>query len=114
MSASWTTILSTNSCRSWGVNAVGSVYFFTIFRKLLTLTACAILGKTQFINGVQVKNIDLNAKTVMMSHHPAIITKELFELVQMKKSADVALTKDKRGHMRTTRIIPPIIKLRQN
>jgi hypothetical protein len=44
-----------------------------------------ILGKTQFINGVQVKNIDLNAKTVMMSYHPAIITKELFELVQMEK-----------------------------
>ena len=44
-----------------------------------------ILGKTQFINGVQVKNIDLNTKTVMMSHHPAIITKELFELVQMEK-----------------------------
>ena len=44
-----------------------------------------ILGKTQFINGAQVKNIDLNAKTVMMSHHPAIITKELFELVQMEK-----------------------------
>ena len=44
-----------------------------------------IWGKTQFINGAQVKNIDLNAKTVMMSHHPAIITKELFELVQMEK-----------------------------
>ena len=44
-----------------------------------------VLGKTQFKNGVQLKNCDLNTKTVMMGHHPAIITKELFELVQMEK-----------------------------
>ena len=44
-----------------------------------------VLGKTQFKNGVQVKNNDLNTKTVMMDRHPAIITKELFELVQMEK-----------------------------
>ena len=44
-----------------------------------------ILGKTQFINGMQVKNNDLDTKTIMMSHHPAIITKELYELVQMEK-----------------------------
>lgn len=44
-----------------------------------------VLGKTQFKNGVQVKNNDLDTKTVMMSHHLAIITKELYELVQMEK-----------------------------
>ena len=44
-----------------------------------------ILGKTQFINGVQIKNNDLNTKTVMMGHHPALITKELYELVQMEE-----------------------------
>ena len=44
-----------------------------------------ILGKTQYINGVQVKNIDLNTKTVMMNHHPAIITEELYDLVQIEK-----------------------------
>ena len=44
-----------------------------------------IWGKTQFINGMQVKNNDLNTKTVMMNHHPAIITEELYDLVQIKK-----------------------------
>ena len=44
-----------------------------------------VLGKTQFKNGVQIKNDDLNSKTVIMGHHPAIITNELFELVQMEK-----------------------------
>ena len=44
-----------------------------------------VLGKTQFNNGVQVKNNDLHTKIVMMDHHPAIITKELFELVQIEK-----------------------------
>ncbi len=44
-----------------------------------------VLGKTQVKNGVQVKNNDLDTKTFMMSHHSAIITKELYELVQMEK-----------------------------
>lgn len=44
-----------------------------------------IWGKTQFINGMQVKNNDLNTKTVMMNHHPAIITEELYALVQIEK-----------------------------
>lgn len=44
-----------------------------------------VLGKTQIKNGVQVKNNDLNTKTVIMDHHLAIITKELFELVQREK-----------------------------
>ena len=44
-----------------------------------------VLGKTQFKNGVQIKNDDLNSKTVIMGHHPTIITNELFELVQMEK-----------------------------
>lgn len=44
-----------------------------------------VLCKTQFENGVQLKNDDLNSKTVMTGHHPVIITKELFDLVQMEK-----------------------------
>lgn len=38
-----------------------------------------VLGETQ------VKNNDLDTKTFMMSDHPAIITKELYEHVQMEK-----------------------------
>ena len=44
-----------------------------------------VLGKTQFKNGVQITNNDLNTKTVMMNHHPAIITEELYDLVQIEK-----------------------------
>ena len=44
-----------------------------------------VLGKTQVRDGVQVENTDADTKTVMRSHHPAIITKDLFELVQMEK-----------------------------
>ncbi len=44
-----------------------------------------VLGKTQSKYGVQVKNDDLVAKAIMMEHHPAIITKELFALIQMEK-----------------------------
>lgn len=44
-----------------------------------------VLGKTQVKNGVQVKNIDSNAQTIIRGHHPAIISEELFELVQKEK-----------------------------
>lgn len=45
-----------------------------------------ILGKTQVKNGVQVKNIDPSARNTLTSHHPAIISKELFDSVQKEKS----------------------------
>ena len=44
-----------------------------------------VLGKTQVRDGVQVENTDSDTKTVMRSHHPAIISKDLFELVQKEK-----------------------------
>jgi hypothetical protein len=44
-----------------------------------------VLGKTQVRDGVQVENTDADTKTVMRSHHPAIISKDLFELVQIEK-----------------------------
>ena len=43
------------------------------------------LGKTQVKDGVQVKTIDLLARTTLTSHHPAIISKELFDSVQKEK-----------------------------
>ena len=44
-----------------------------------------ILGKTQIRDGVQVENVDADTKTVMSGHHPAIISKDLFDLVQKGK-----------------------------
>ncbi len=44
-----------------------------------------VLGKTQVRDGVQVENSDADAKIVMRGHHPAIISKDLFELVQKEK-----------------------------
>ena len=44
-----------------------------------------ILGKTEVKDGVQVKNADLSSRTLIKNHHPAIISKELFELVQKEK-----------------------------
>lgn len=44
-----------------------------------------VLGKTQVRDGVQVENADADAKTVMRGHHPAIISKDLFELVHKEK-----------------------------
>ena len=44
-----------------------------------------VLGKTQVRDGVQVENTDADTKTVMRNHHPAIISKDLFELVQKEK-----------------------------
>lgn len=44
------------------------------------------LGKTQVKKGVQVKTIDLSTKTTLTNHHPAIISKELFDSVQKERS----------------------------
>ncbi len=49
-------------------------------------TGDVTLGKTQVKNGVQVKTIDLSNKTTLMNHHPAIISKELFDSVQKERS----------------------------
>ena len=42
------------------------------------------LGKTQVQNGVQVKTTDFSTRTTLTNHHPAIISKELFDSVQKK------------------------------
>lgn len=49
-------------------------------------TGDVTLGKTQVKNGVQVKTIDLSTKTTLTNHHPAIISKELFDSVQKERS----------------------------
>lgn len=49
-------------------------------------TGDVTLGKTQVKNGVQIKTIDLSTKTTLTNHHPAIISKELFDSVQKEKS----------------------------
>ncbi len=44
-----------------------------------------ILGKTQVIDGVQVKSSDAGGQVRMRNHHPAIIPRELFDAVQKEK-----------------------------
>ena len=44
-----------------------------------------VLGKTQIRGGVQVENFDADTKTGIKGHHPAIISRDLFELVQKEK-----------------------------
>lgn len=44
-----------------------------------------ILGKTQVIDGVQVKPSDAGSQVHMKNHHPAIIPRELFDAVQKEK-----------------------------
>ncbi len=48
-------------------------------------TGNVTLGKTQVQNGVQVKTTDFSTRTTLTNHHPAIISKELFDSVQKKK-----------------------------
>ena len=45
-----------------------------------------IFGKTQVQNGVQVKTVDRASQTVMNGNHEAIISRELFDIVQQKKT----------------------------
>jgi len=64
------------------------------------------LGKTQFINGVQVKDIGLNAKTVIMAIIWQLSQTNYMSLSKLRKSADVALTKDKKGTFGRYKKIP--------
>ena len=44
-----------------------------------------ILGKTNVIDGVQLKSHDASKQVLMRAHHPAIISHELFNAVQQEK-----------------------------
>ena len=44
-----------------------------------------ILGKTQVVDGVQVKSSNSRSQVRMKNHHPAIIPRELFDAVQKEK-----------------------------
>lgn len=44
-----------------------------------------VLGKTNVIDGVQVKSHDISKQVLMRAHHPAIISHELFDAVQQEK-----------------------------
>ena len=48
-------------------------------------TGDVILGKTQVVDGVQVKSSDAGSQVRMKNHHPAIIPRELFDAVQKEK-----------------------------
>jgi len=45
-----------------------------------------VLGKTNVIDGVQVKSHDASTQVLMRAHHPAIISHELFNAVQREKN----------------------------
>lgn len=45
-----------------------------------------VLGKTDVIDGVQVKSHDSGKQVLMRAHHPAIISHELFNAVQREKN----------------------------
>ena len=45
-----------------------------------------VLGKTNVIDGVQVKSHDANKQVLMRAHHPAIISHEFFDAIQQDKS----------------------------
>ena len=45
-----------------------------------------VLGKTNVIDGVQVKSHDSSTQVLMKAHHSAIISHELFNAVQREKS----------------------------
>ena len=44
-----------------------------------------ILGKTNVVDGVQVKSYDASKQVLMRAHHPAIISHELFNAVQRER-----------------------------
>lgn len=45
-----------------------------------------VLGKTNVVDGVQIKSHDTRKQVHMRAHHPAIISHELFNAVQREKS----------------------------
>lgn len=44
-----------------------------------------VLGKTNVVDGVQVKSHDISKQFIIRGHHPAIIPHELFHIVQEQK-----------------------------
>lgn len=44
-----------------------------------------VLGKTNVVDGVQVKSHDISKQFIMRRYHPAIIPHELFHIVQEQK-----------------------------
>ena len=44
-----------------------------------------VLGKTQVVDGVQIKSHDVYKQVLMKAHHPAIISHDLFNAVQHEK-----------------------------
>ena len=44
-----------------------------------------VLGKTQVVDGVQIKSHDVYKQVPMKAHHPAIISHDLFNAVQHEK-----------------------------
>ena len=44
-----------------------------------------VLGKTQVVNGVQIKSQDVCKQVLIKAHHPAIISHDLFNAVQHEK-----------------------------
>lgn len=44
-----------------------------------------VLGKTQVVDGVQVKSSNATSQVRMKNHHPAIIPRELFDAAQKEK-----------------------------
>ncbi len=48
-------------------------------------TGDVILGKTYVVDGVQVRSHDNSKQFLMRNHHPAIISHELFDVVQQEK-----------------------------
>lgn len=54
-----------------------------------------VLGKTEVKDGVQVKTTDFGSQIFIKGHHPTIISKELFELVQKEKKRRATLVKDR-------------------
>lgn len=45
-----------------------------------------VLGKTNIIDGVQIKSHDASKQVLMKAHHPATISHELFNSVQRERS----------------------------
>lgn len=59
-------------------------------------TGDIILGKTQVKSGVQAKTNDLSTRTILTSHHSAIISKELFDSVRKEKASDIVCVRDRK------------------